>query len=64
MNSIAQQAVPNGYGHSELLRAQLTRETYVVVKKLSCSRLVSISATLINFDCSVFHRLFTCHCGV
>ena len=50
MNSMAQHAVPNGYGQSELLRAQLTSEAYDVVKKLSCSLLVSTSATLINFD--------------
>jgi hypothetical protein len=31
MNSIAQQAVPNGIGHSELARAQLTRKSSFVV---------------------------------
>src|SRR6187455_3098951 len=31
MNSMAQQAVPNGMGQSELLRAQLVRESRVVV---------------------------------
>lgn len=61
MNSIAQQAVPKGYGQRELFRAQLTRDAYVVVKKLSWSRLVSTSATLINFDCST--RVFGVMCG-
>jgi hypothetical protein len=31
MNSMAQQAVPNGIGHSELLRAQLVSESSRVV---------------------------------
>jgi hypothetical protein len=31
MNSIAQQAVPNGIGHSELARPQLTRKSSLVV---------------------------------
>src|SRR5215469_7323978 len=30
MNSIAQQAVPNGIGHSELARPQLTRKSSLV----------------------------------
>src|ERR1043165_9369615 len=33
MNSIAQQAVPNGIGQSELHRAQLVRKSRVVVTK-------------------------------
>src|SRR5919206_2525451 len=36
MNSIAQHAVPNGIGHSELARAQLTRKSSRVVIQLSC----------------------------
>src|SRR6185369_2666465 len=35
MNSMAQQAVPNGMGHSDPLRAQLTTVLTVVVRKLS-----------------------------
>jgi hypothetical protein len=35
MYSIAQQAVPNGKGHSEFLRAQLAISLTLVVKKLS-----------------------------
>src|SRR5688572_1831709 len=35
MNSIAQQAVPNGIGHSELARPQLTRKSRRVVTQLS-----------------------------
>jgi hypothetical protein len=31
MNSMAQQAVPNGIGHSEFARPQLTSESSVVV---------------------------------
>src|SRR5215208_6769007 len=34
MYSMAQQAVPNGIGQSELLRAQLVRESSVVVTQL------------------------------
>src|SRR5512133_3272025 len=34
MNSIAQQAVPNGMGQSELLRAQLVRKSSRVVTQL------------------------------
>src|SRR5215216_119267 len=34
MNSIAQQAVPKGMGHSELDRAQLVRKSSFVVTKL------------------------------
>src|SRR5919201_3693878 len=36
MNSIAQQAVPNGIGHSELARDQFTRKSSRVVIQLSC----------------------------
>src|SRR6478752_1832023 len=36
MNSIAQHAVPNGIGHRELARAQLTRRSSFVVTQLSC----------------------------
>ncbi len=35
MNSIAQQAVPNGIGHSELARPQFTRKSRRVVTQLS-----------------------------
>src|SRR3982750_935853 len=35
MNSIAQHAVPNGIGHSELARDQLTRKSSFVVTQLS-----------------------------
>jgi hypothetical protein len=41
MNSMAQQAVPNGMGHSDPLRAQFARLLTVVVTMLSPS-LVSI----------------------
>src|ERR671912_2048837 len=34
MNSMAQQAVPNGIGHSELARAQLVRKSSRVVTQL------------------------------
>src|ERR671917_273967 len=34
MNSMAQQAVPNGIGHNELERAQLVRKSSLVVTKL------------------------------
>src|SRR5882724_12028409 len=34
MYSMAQQAVPNGIGHSELLRAQLVRKSSLVVTQL------------------------------
>src|SRR5262245_36934050 len=53
MNSIAQQAVPKGSGHRELLRAPLMRMRSVVVTELSCSLMVSTSATLINVGCSI-----------
>src|ERR1700737_5249430 len=36
MNSIAQQAVPNGIGHSELARAQFTRKSRRVTAQPSC----------------------------
>src|SRR6266566_3598785 len=36
MNSIAQQAVPNGIGHNELARAQLTRKSRRVATQPSC----------------------------
>src|SRR4051812_19855112 len=36
MNSIAQQAVPNGIGHSEFARAQLTRKSRRVATQPSC----------------------------
>src|SRR6478672_12835150 len=36
MNSMAQQAVPKGMGHSELARPQLTRKSSLVVTQLSC----------------------------
>src|ERR671917_137198 len=36
MNSIAQHAVPNGIGQSELARAQLTRKSRRVVTHPSC----------------------------
>src|SRR6185437_12947141 len=36
MNSIAQQAVPNGMGQSELARPQLTRKSSRVVTQPSC----------------------------
>jgi hypothetical protein len=35
MNSMAQHAVPNGMGHRELARPQLTRKSSFVVTKLS-----------------------------
>src|SRR5262245_31752027 len=47
MNSMAQQAVPKGYGHSEPFRAQLIRDAAVVVKKFSRSTGVA-SAVFIN----------------
>src|SRR5918998_3102036 len=34
MNSMAQHAVPNGIGHSELARLQLTRKSSLVVTQL------------------------------
>jgi hypothetical protein len=36
MNSMAQHAVPNGIGHSELERPQFTRKSKRVVIQLSC----------------------------
>src|SRR5881394_1137484 len=36
MNSIAQHAVPNGIGHRELARAQLTRKSRRVATQPSC----------------------------
>src|SRR3954469_9363916 len=36
MNSMAQQAVPNGMGHSELARPQLRRKSSFVVTQDSC----------------------------
>src|SRR3982750_3723102 len=36
MNSMAQQAVPKGIGHSELARPQFTRKSRRVVTQLSC----------------------------
>src|ERR1700722_12244736 len=36
MNSIAQQAVPNGIGQSELARPQLTRKSSLVAIQPSC----------------------------
>src|SRR5829696_7035680 len=36
MNSMAQQAVPNGIGQSELARAQLTRKSRRVATQPSC----------------------------
>src|SRR3954471_10774916 len=36
MNSIAQHAVPNGIGHSELARDQLTRKSSRVATQPSC----------------------------
>src|ERR671927_31670 len=36
MNSMAQHAVPNGIGHSEFARDQLTRKSSRVVTQLSC----------------------------
>src|SRR5881396_1541848 len=36
MNSIAQHAVPNGIGHNELARAQLTRKSRRVATHPSC----------------------------
>src|SRR4051812_14828700 len=36
MNSMAQQAVPNGIGHKELARAQLTRKSSLVATQPSC----------------------------
>src|SRR5678816_1932199 len=36
MNSIAQHAVPNGIGHSELARAQFTRKSSRVATQPSC----------------------------
>ena len=45
MNSMAQHAVPNGIGHSEFARPQLTRKSSRVVTQLSCE-LGSTSTTL------------------
>src|SRR5678815_3777155 len=36
MNSMAQQAVPNGIGHKEFARAQLTRKSSRVATQPSC----------------------------
>jgi hypothetical protein len=50
MNSIAQHAVPKGYGHKEPFRAQLMSVEAVVVKKFSRSEVsrVSIPGAFIN----------------
>src|ERR1041384_2172253 len=44
MNSIAQQAVPNGIGQSELDRAQLVRKSRVVVTKFGDTRASSAAS--------------------
>src|SRR5207253_3916290 len=44
MNSIAQQAVPNGIGHSELARDQLTRKSSRVVTQGSSPALTAALA--------------------
>ena len=52
MNSMAQQAVPNGMGHREFLRAQLTRKSSRVVSQFGETEEIVAEVGVAHSHCS------------